>query len=278
MSSDSTVPPGGTTTPVSGVYVKIYGEIMADKTLLPTMRLRLNAPTDLIDLGQIADLRGIKVDGSSITIGAMVSHAEVSRAAEVVSKIPALAELAGLIGDAQVRNRGTLGGSIANNDPAADYPAAVLALGGTVHTTKRKIAADEFFKGLFETALAPGELITSVTLPIPKKAGYAKFKNPDGGNQWDWWELPGWAHNSDWPNMPGPPPTVSGKLPYRSNATPGTMSQSFTARGCHVTRQMRPPPCSPTAARSTCSWHRSGSRSCSATRRRTGRPGWRTPG
>src|SRR5881394_925981 len=131
------------------------------QTLLPTMRLRLNAPTDLIDLGQIADLRGIKVDGGSITIGAMVSHAEVSRAPEVVNKIPALAELAGVIGDAQVRNRGTLGGSIANNDPAADYPAAALGLGATINTSKRKIAADEFFKALFETALAPGELITS---------------------------------------------------------------------------------------------------------------------
>ena len=148
------------------------------QTLLPTMRLRLNAPTDLIDLGQIADLRGIKVQASSITIGAMVSHAEVSRAAEVVSKIPALAELAGLIGDAQVRNRGTLGGSIANNDPAADYPAAALGLGATINTSKRKIAADAFFKGLFETALSTGELITSVSFPIPKKAGYAKFKNP----------------------------------------------------------------------------------------------------
>jgi carbon-monoxide dehydrogenase medium subunit len=158
---------------------KAEGRYLAGgQTLLPTMRLRLNAPTDLIDLGQIADLRGIKVDGSSITIGAMVSHAEVSRAAEVVSKIPALAELAGLIGDAQVRNRGTLGGSIANNDPAADYPAAALGLGATINTSKRKIAADAFFKGLFETALSTGELITSVSFPIPKKAGYAKFKNP----------------------------------------------------------------------------------------------------
>ena len=158
---------------------KAEGRYLAGgQTLLPTMRLRLNAPTDLIDLGQIADLRGIKVEASSITIGAMVSHAEVARAPEVVSRIPALAELAGLIGDAQVRNRGTLGGSIANNDPAADYPAAALGLGATINTSKRKIAADEFFKGLFETALAPGELITSVSFPLPKKAGYAKFKNP----------------------------------------------------------------------------------------------------
>lgn len=148
------------------------------QSLLPTMRLRLNAPTDLIDLGQIPDLRGIKADGNAVTIGSMVPHAEVATAAEVRSKIPALALLASLIGDRQVRNRGTLGGSVANNDPAADYPAAVLALGATINTSKRKIPADDFFKGLFETALAPGELIVSVTFPIPKKAGYAKFKNP----------------------------------------------------------------------------------------------------
>ena len=158
---------------------KAEGRYLAGgQSLLPAMRLRLNAPTDLIDLGQIADLRGLKTDGSTITIGAMVSHAEVARAAEVVAKIPALSDLAGLIGDAQVRNRGTLGGSVANNDPAADYPAAVLGLGATINTSKRKIAADDFFKGLFETALSPGELITSVTFPIPKKAGYVKFKNP----------------------------------------------------------------------------------------------------
>ena len=148
------------------------------QSLLPAMRLRLNSPTDLIDLGMIADLRGIKVESGAITIGAMVTHAEVAMSPEVAAKISALAQLAALIGDRQVRNRGTLGGSIANNDPAADYPAAVLALGATITTSKRKIPADAFFKGLFETALAPGELITSVTFPIPKKAGYAKFRNP----------------------------------------------------------------------------------------------------
>ena len=148
------------------------------QSLLPAMRLRLSSPTDLVDLGQVSELRGIKKDGAALNIGAMVAHAEVASSKEIAAAIPALAQLASLIGDRQVRNRGTIGGSIANNDPAADYPAAVLALGGTVHTTKRKISADDFFKGLFETALAPGELITSVTLPIPKKAGYAKFKNP----------------------------------------------------------------------------------------------------
>ena len=148
------------------------------QSLLPAMRLRLNSPTDLIDLGMIPDLRGIKVEAGAITIGAMVTHAEVAASPEIAKKLAALAELAGLIGDRQVRNRGTLGGSIANNDPAADYPAAVLGLGATVNTSKRKIPADAFFKGLFETALGPGELITSVTFPIPKKAAYAKFRNP----------------------------------------------------------------------------------------------------
>jgi len=148
------------------------------QSLLPAMRLGLNAPSDLIDLGQVAEIRGIRVDADGVNIGAMVSHAEVAGSGEVASKIAALAQLARLIGDRQVRNRGTLGGSIANNDPAADYPAAVLALDATIHTAKRKIAADAFFKGLFETALNPGELVTSVTFPIPKKAGYAKFKNP----------------------------------------------------------------------------------------------------
>jgi carbon-monoxide dehydrogenase medium subunit len=148
------------------------------QSLLPAMRLRLSSPSDLVDLGQIAELRGIRVEGDAINVGAMVTHAEVAASSDIASSLAALCELAGLIGDAQVRNRGTIGGSIANNDPAADYPAAVLALGATIHTAKRKIAADAFFKGLFDTALAPGELITSITFPIPRKAGYAKFKNP----------------------------------------------------------------------------------------------------
>jgi aerobic carbon-monoxide dehydrogenase medium subunit len=148
------------------------------QSLLPAMRMRLQSPTDVIDLSQITELRGIRVDGKALQVGAMASHAEVAASSEVAKAIPALAELASLIGDAQVRNRGTLGGSIANNDPAADYPSAVLALGATVHTAKRSIPADEFFRGLFETALAAGELVTSVSFPIPTKAGYAKFKQP----------------------------------------------------------------------------------------------------
>ncbi|HUI99532.1 MAG TPA: xanthine dehydrogenase family protein subunit M [Usitatibacter sp.] len=150
------------------------------QSLLAAMKLGLAAPGELIDLSRVADLRGIKVEGNgaAITVGAMATHAEVAASLEVGARIPALAALAGGIGDAQVRNRGTLGGSLANDDPAADYPAAVLALGGTVNTNKRQIAADDFFKGLFETALAPGELILSVTFPVPKRAAYQKFRNP----------------------------------------------------------------------------------------------------
>ncbi len=150
------------------------------QSLLAAMKLGLSAPSDLIDLGHIPDLRGIKVegDGAALTIGAMARHAEVAGSPEVGARIPALAALAGMIGDRQVRNRGTLGGSLANNDPSSDYPAAVLGLGATVNTDRREIAADDFFQGLFETALAPGELVMSVTFPVPRKAAYMKFRNP----------------------------------------------------------------------------------------------------
>lgn len=147
-------------------------------TLIPTLKQRLARPTDLVDLAAIAELRGIKRDGNALVIGAMTPHADVAASAEVKKAIPALAHLADLIGDPQVRNRGTLGGSISNADPAADYPAGVVGLGATVVTNNRKIAADEFFKGLFETALEPGEIVTSVSFPVPEKAGYAKFPNP----------------------------------------------------------------------------------------------------
>ena len=148
------------------------------QSLIATMKLRLSRPSDLVDLGPMAELRGIKVEGGAVTIGAMTRHAEVAASAEVKKAIPALASLAASIGDRQVRNMGTLGGSVAHNDPAADYPAAVLALGATVNTNKRKIAADQFFKGMYETALEAGEIITSVTFPCPKRAAYMKFKNP----------------------------------------------------------------------------------------------------
>ncbi len=155
------------------------GKILAGgQSLVQAMKLRLASPTDLIDLGGIKELTGIKADGSTVTIGAMTRHAEVEANADVKKLIPALARLAGGIGDRQVRHMGTIGGSLANNDPAACYPAAVLGLGAIITTNKRKIAADDFFKGLFETALETGELITAVTFPAAKRAGYIKFKNP----------------------------------------------------------------------------------------------------
>ena len=148
------------------------------QSLVQAMKLRLSAPTDLIDLGTIKELVGIKASGNGVEIGAMTRHADVASSSEVKKSIPALASLAGMIGDRQVRHMGTLCGSLANNDPAADYPAAVLGLGATITTNKRKIEADQFFKGLYETALEPGELITSVAFPAPKRAAYMKFKNP----------------------------------------------------------------------------------------------------
>ena len=147
-------------------------------TLGPTMKLRLAGPKHIIDLAKVEGLTGIEVAGRSVTIGAMTPHVEVATSAEVKEAIPALAHLAGLIGDPAVRHRGTIGGSIANNDPAADFPAALLALGATVKTNKRSIAADDFFKGLFTTALEDGEIITAVSFPIPAKAGYAKMRHP----------------------------------------------------------------------------------------------------
>lgn len=147
-------------------------------TLLPALKHRLNKPTSLVDLSGIPEMRGIKRQGNALVIGALTRHAEVANSAEVKAAIPALAYMASHIGDQQVRNRGTIGGSVANNDPAADYPSAVLGLGATVHTSKRKIAADEFFLGMFTTALEADELLVAIEFPIPEKAGYAKMKNP----------------------------------------------------------------------------------------------------
>ena len=155
------------------------GKLLAGgQTLLPTMKQRLAAPSDLIDLGAVGGLGGISKDGDAIVIGAMTRHAQVAASDVVKSAIPALADLAEHIGDPQVRNRGTIGGSVANADPAADYPAAVVGLNATVHTNRRSIAADDFFTGLFETALDEDEIITKVSFPIPEKAAYMKFPNP----------------------------------------------------------------------------------------------------
>jgi carbon-monoxide dehydrogenase medium subunit len=145
------------------------------QTLIASLKLRLAQPDALVDLGAVGELRGICRDGDALVIGAMTRHADVAAHAEVRSLIPALAHLAGGIGDQQVRAMGTMGGSLANNDPAACYPSAVLALGATIRTNRRRIAADDFFRGVYSTALEPGELITAVSFPIPRRAAYAKF-------------------------------------------------------------------------------------------------------
>jgi aerobic carbon-monoxide dehydrogenase medium subunit len=155
------------------------GKLLAGgQTLLASMKLRLANPEKLVDLGGIAELSGIRREGNAIVIGAMTRHADVAANKDVQAAIPALAELAGGIGDRQVRAMGTIGGSLANNDPSACYPAGALALNATITTTKRKIAADDFFQGMFATALEEGELVTSVSFPLAKRAAYIKFKQP----------------------------------------------------------------------------------------------------
>lgn len=171
--------PGSVADAVKQLSAAADGKFLAGgQTLLPTLKNRLASPSDLVDLGGIAELSGINVSGGVVTIGATTRHAAVAASAEVAKAIPALAKLAGGIGDPHVRNMGTIGGSLANNDPAADYPAAVLGLGATIHTNSRAIAADDFFKGMFETALKDGEIIVKVSFPVPKRAGYVKFPNP----------------------------------------------------------------------------------------------------
>ncbi|TCN32037.1 FAD binding domain-containing protein [Sinorhizobium americanum] len=147
-------------------------------TLIPTMRLRLAAPSDLVDLRHIAELKGIAVDGRSVRIGAAATHEEVATSAELSAVCPAVCDLAGHIGDPAVRHMGTIGGSIANNDPAADYPAAMLAVDAVIVTDRREIKAGDFFTDLFETALEEGEIITAVRFDAPAKAAYQKFANP----------------------------------------------------------------------------------------------------
>jgi carbon-monoxide dehydrogenase medium subunit len=148
------------------------------QTLLPTLKLRLAQHEKIVDLGAIADLKGIKKDGDTLVIGAMTTHAAVAESADVRAAIPGLADVAEGIGDPAVRHRGTIGGSLANNDPAADYPAAVLALGATIHTTKRTISADDFFDGMFGTVLEDDEIITAIAIPVAESFKYAKFPNP----------------------------------------------------------------------------------------------------
>jgi aerobic carbon-monoxide dehydrogenase medium subunit len=163
--------------------LKMFGDdsdaayVSGGHTLLPTMKQGLARPSALVDLAGIPALRRIDLDNGRISIGATTCHADVAASSVVRANIPALAGLAGSIGDRHVRNRGTIGGSVANNDPAADYPAAVLGLGAVVMTDRREIPADEFFVALYETALEPGEIITRVSFPIPSTAGYAKFRS-----------------------------------------------------------------------------------------------------
>jgi carbon-monoxide dehydrogenase medium subunit len=150
-------------------------------TLIPTMKARLAQPSHLIDIGGLKELQGIETKDGALVIGAGTRHGDVAKSPRVRETIPALAALAERIGDPQVRNLGTMGGSVANNDPAADYPAAVLALGATIVTSRRQIAADDYFQGMFTTALEPGEIITRLSFPVPKRAAYEKFAHPASG-------------------------------------------------------------------------------------------------
>lgn len=164
--------------------IKLLGDaddpkvLAGGQTLLPTMKQHLAAPSDLVDIRRIPGLSGVTRDGDALRIGAATTHAEVAGNADVLAHLPSLACLAAGIGDPAVRHMGTLGGSVANNDPAADYPAAVLALGATVITNTREIAADDFFDGMFTTALDEGEIITAISFPLPRRGAYAKFRNP----------------------------------------------------------------------------------------------------
>jgi len=169
-------------TSVNGAVAELANEdakaLAGGQTLLATMKQRLASPSAVVDLNGLSELVGIRREGDHIAIGALTRHVDVATSDIVKAAIPALAVLAAGIGDPAVRNRGTIGGSLANDDPAADYPAGALGLGATIVTNKREIAADDYFTGLFETALEPGELITAVKFPIPQKAGYVKFPNP----------------------------------------------------------------------------------------------------
>ena len=155
------------------------GKLLAGgQTLIPAMKTRLAAPSDVVDLRHIKELKGIKVSGKNVTIGAGTTHAEIASNEKLMKVCHSMCDLAGHIGDPHVRHMGTIGGSVANNDPAADYPAAMVALGATIHTNKREIAAEKFFTGLFETALKDDEVVTAVSFTAPAKCGYEKFRNP----------------------------------------------------------------------------------------------------
>ena len=194
------------------------------QSLLPAMKLGLAAPSDLIDLALLPGASGITLDAGSLRIGAMTPHAVVAASADVKNKLPALAALADGIGDPAVRTRGTIGGSLAQNDPAACYPAAVLGLGATVHTDRRQIAADDFFKGLYETALEPGELITAVSFPLPQRAAYVKFKQPASR-----FALVG-VFVSQGPQGARVAVTGAGPCVFRASALEAALAKSFSAQ------------------------------------------------
>lgn len=200
------------------------------QSVLPSMRLGLLAPSALIDLAAIAELQGIRSDGRTLTIGAMTTHAAVAASKEVQAGIPALAQLAAGIGDAQVRNRGTIGGSVANSDPAADYPAAVLALNATIRTSARSLAADGFFTGLFATALKPGELISALDFPLPVRAAYVKFRQPASR-----FALVG-VLVANAGNGVRVAVTGAGACAFRAKALEEALTRSFTPQACDAVR------------------------------------------
>jgi carbon-monoxide dehydrogenase medium subunit len=151
------------------------------QTLLPMLKLRLGQPSMLVDIGRLRELRGIRPEGGALTIGAMTTHAAVADSDAVQQAIPALARLAAGIGDPLVRNMGTIGGSLAYNHPGADYPGALLGLGASIHTDRRRIAGDEYFEGMLDTVLEPGEIIVAISFPVPRRSGYVKFPSAASG-------------------------------------------------------------------------------------------------
>lgn len=197
--------------------------IAGGQTLIPTMKQRLAAPAALIDVSRIAALSFVRREKTTLVIGAGTPHANVAASSDVRAALPALSILAGLIGDPAVRHKGTLGGSVANNDPAADYPAAVLALSATVKTTRRTITADAFFTGLFQTALADGELIAEIAFPIPLRAGYAKFPHPASR-----YALVG-VFVAQFPNAVRVAVTGAGPGVFRASDMEQALSKSFTS-------------------------------------------------
>ncbi|MDE2611689.1 MAG: xanthine dehydrogenase family protein subunit M, partial [Burkholderiales bacterium] len=212
------------TAEASELIAKSGGRALAGgQSLVAAMKLRLAQPGTVVDLAGISELAGIRVDSGALTIGAMTRHAEVASSAEVKRIIPALAALAEGIGDRQVRNMGTIGGSLANNDPAADWPAAVLALGATIITHKRRIATGDFFKGMYETALAPDEIITAVAFPVPRRAAYLKFRQPASR-----FALVG-VFVSDGPQGVRVAVTGAGPCVFRASALEAALGKQFSA-------------------------------------------------